>query len=796
MSRPDAPDSNVMNGASPTANGQRLTEARYCALLEAIDQGFCIVELMFDEHEKPVDYRFLEINPAFERQTGLVDARGKRMRELAPAHEQHWYDVYGRVAVTGKSVRFENYAAALGDRWFDVFAFRVDEPEQRHVAILFSDITDPRRAALERQRTQQALAVSEARFRQLIELGPVGIGVGEPAGRMLLANDALLGMLGYTPDEIDSLNWRERTPPEFLPLDLANIDSLRRGAAPVPFEKEFVRRDGTRVPALVVAQFLPGKGERLIAYVLDITERKRAERALRESEAQLRSLIDHMAGFVAMLDREGALLEVGEPALHAGGLERADVIGRKFWECGWWRHDPAQRSRIQQWVRDAGRGTTVREDVVARTADGGQLDIDLMLVPVFDDSGRVTHVIPSGIDVSERKRMETALRENEARLNQAASALQDADRRKDEFLATLAHELRNPLAPIRNGVQILRLTAAGDHTLQRTTEMMDRQVNHLVRLVDDLLDVSRITRGKIELRRDRVVLNDVLSCALESCETLFEPHGHELRVQIPQEPLAVEGDPDRLTQVFSNLLSNAAKFTPRGGTVWLSLERRGDDAVVVVRDTGIGIPAERLESVFDMFAQVHAPRGNDGLGIGLALVRLLLEMHRGSVTAESGGSDRGSRFTVRLPLLRRSGDDSATARPSERGDAAPSVGMSTNGALRILVVDDNVDAAESLGRLLKLRGHDVTTCTSGVEAVALAQRERPDLVFMDIGMPRMDGLTAARLIRAQPGGVAIRIVALTGWGQDSDRQRTRAAGMDEHLVKPVSLESLREVLAL
>jgi CheY-like chemotaxis protein len=324
--------------------------------------------------------------------------------------------------------------------------------------------------------------------------------------------------------------------------------------------------------------------------------------------------------------------------------------------------------------------------------------------------------------------------------------------------------------------------------------MMDRQVNHLVRLVDDLLDVSRITRGKIELRRERVVLNEVLSSALESCETLFEPHGHELRVQIPSEPLAVQGDPDRLTQVFSNLLSNAAKFTPREGTVWLSLERQGDDAVVVVRDTGIGIPAERLESVFDMFAQVHAPRGNDGLGIGLALVRRLLEMHKGSVTAHSGGLGRGSSFTVRLPLLQRSVAGSAT--PTARGNGDAAADKTQNGELRVLVVDDNADAAESLARLLKLRGHDVTTCTSGVEAVELARRDRPDLVFMDIGMPRMDGLTATRLIRSQPGGAAMRIVALTGWGQDSDRQRTREAGMDEHLVKPVSLDSLREVLAL
>ncbi len=651
---------------SSAVDALRVTEARYRALFQAIDEGFCIIKVIFDEAQRPVDYQFLEANPAFERQSGIAAARGRFMREIAPTHEQHWFDIYGRVALTGESVRFERPAAALDDRWFNVFAFRVDAPEDRHVAVLFSDIT----------------------------------------------------------------------------------------------------------------------------------ERRRAHNALRESEAQLRRLIDHMAGFVAMLDREGTLLEIGEPALRVAGLTRAQVIGRKFWECNWWPHDPGQQERIRRWVGEAAQGATVRRDVVARTASDARLAIDLMLAPVFDSTGKVTHVIPSGVDVSARKRMEVALRENEARLNQAAVALQDADRRKDEFLATLAHELRNPLAPIRNGVQILRLIAAGDQTLQRTTEMMDRQVSHLVRLVDDLLDVSRITRGKVELRREPVLLNQVLSSALESCQSLLEPNGHELHVQIPSEPLCVKGDPDRLTQVFTNLLSNAAKFTPRGGAVWLSLEQQGQEAVVVVRDTGIGIPAEKLHSVFDMFAQVHGPGCNDGLGIGLALVRQLVQMHGGSVTAESEGKGRGSQFTVRLPLMQAamSGTSAHVTHhpPTAAGAGATPAGPNKR---RILVVDDNQDVAESLAGLLTLEGHDVVTCTSGREAVMEAQRHVPELILMDLGMPEMDGLAAARLIRAQPGGVAIRIVALTGWGQEGDRQRTREAGIDEHLVKPVSLDALRTLLA-
>jgi len=621
-------------------------------LFDSIDEGFCIVEVLFDGHDRAVDYRFLEANPAFERHTGLSRVQGKSMRQIAPAHEEHWFEAYGRVALTGESVRFENHARALEERWFDVFAFRVDNPEDHHVAILFTDIS-ARKAA------EQALAASEARFRSLVELGPIGIAIAEPDGHVVLANDALLAMLGYTREELNSLNWRDRTAPEHLPLDLATIDSQRRGGPPVPFEKEYVRRDGTRVSALVVAQFLPGEGERMIAYALDITDHKKAEQALRDSEAQLR---------------------------------------------------------------------------------------------------------------------------------RAADALQDADRRKDDFIATLAHELRNPLAPIRSGVQILRMSAPADLKLQRTTDMMDRQIRHLVRLVDDLLDVSRITRGKIVLRRERTDLNQILRRALESSSSLFELNAQKVSVDIAPQPLLVQGDPDRLTQVFSNLLSNAAKFTPHDGSIWLSARQEGNDALIAVRDNGIGIPAERLDAVFEMFNQVHTPHGNDGLGIGLALVRQILRLHNGSVVATSAGPGRGSCFTVRLPALgsAQTADDAHVT--SHASTPAHPAGADSHH--RVLVVDDNRDAVESLESLLKLRGHDVAVCTSGIDAVALTPSYQPDVILMDLGMPEMDGLTAANLIRAQPRGSTIRIIALTGWGQESDRERTREAGINQHLVKPVSWEAL------
>jgi PAS domain S-box-containing protein len=623
------------------------SENRYQALLDAIDQGFCVIEVLFDTQRRVRDYRFLETNPSFARLTGISDAVGRTMRDIAPTHEQHWFDRYADVALTGRSVRFQQEAQALaGGKWFDVFAFRIDAPELRHVAILFSDIT-------ERRLARRALTESEARFRGLIELGPIGMALSEPDGRLVLANDALLSILGYAREEAAALNWIELTPPENRARDALQLRRLREGQPVVSFEKEYIRKDGTRVTVLLVAQFLPGQGERMMAYVLDI---------------------------------------------------------------------------------------------------------------------------------SERKRIELALRENEKRLAESAAALRDADRRKDDFLATLAHELRNPLAPIRNGIEVLRLIAGPDARLRTTTQMMERQMQHLVRLVDDLLDVSRITRGKVELRRQPVAINEVLQLALESCETLFRPHGHSLSVVLAPQPMKVLGDPDRLRQVFSNLLSNAAKFTPSDGRIWVTLERSGDNALIRVRDTGVGIPPARLGHVFEMFTQVDTRRHNDGLGIGLALAKQLVALHGGSIEAHSDGPGQGSEFIVCLPLMQAEPmNAAATGGPATAAAAGPK---------RVLIVDDNVDAAESLAEVLRLRGYPVQTADGGEAAVSLAGRNPPDIILLDLGMPGMDGLTAARLIRQQPNGKRIRIIALTGWGQEKDRERTRAAGIEEHLVKPVSPESL------
>jgi CheY-like chemotaxis protein len=369
----------------------------------------------------------------------------------------------------------------------------------------------------------------------------------------------------------------------------------------------------------------------------------------------------------------------------------------------------------------------------------------------------------------------------------ALEELREADRRKDEFLAILAHELRNPLAPLQNGLEIIRQVAMPDPTLTRTVDMMERQMRQLVGLVDDLRDVSWITRGKLQLQRRPVVLMKVVEQALEASRAVLGAHGHEPIVHCHDDRLSVDGDPVRLTQILTNLLSNCAKYTEPGGTISLTVERNGNDAVISVSDTGVGIPPDYLEDVFEMFSQVrvHQARSHGGLGIGLALVRRLAKMHGGSVSAYSGGIGTGSTFTVRLPAI----PDPVSVEGASAA-AEPATTLADAKARRILVVDDNGDAAALLAVLLQLEGHEVQTAADGGEAVDKAEVFRPEVVLMDLEMPGIDGLEASRRIRARPWGSNILIAAVTGWGQDVDRRRAQEAGVDLHFVKPVNTSSL------
>jgi signal transduction histidine kinase/CheY-like chemotaxis protein len=396
-------------------------------------------------------------------------------------------------------------------------------------------------------------------------------------------------------------------------------------------------------------------------------------------------------------------------------------------------------------------------------------------VPLVDERGTITEWFGAARDISKRRNAEEALR--------------DGDRRKNEFLATLAHELRNPLAPLRNGLEFAKKNGSAGSPFEGVIGIMDRQLNHLVHLVDDLMDIGRISTGKIELRRQRVSLREVLSASAEACRSAIEKNGHTLNVDTGSDALYVEGDFDRLTQVFSNLLSNAAKYTERGGRIEIRTSREGDEAVASVSDTGIGIPAGNLPGIFELFSQVseHRNRAEGGLGIGLSLVRKLVELHRGSVSARSPGTGGGSVFTVRLPVIEAIEERSP-----------PKAKTKANGVLRhrILVVDDNRDAATSLAMLLNGLGHEVDTAFGGQEGVSKAQTLRPDLIFLDLGMPGMDGIEAAKRVRALPDGRDITLIALTGWGQEHHHQLTREAGFNRHLVKPLDPEELEKLLAV
>ena len=403
------------------------------------------------------------------------------------------------------------------------------------------------------------------------------------------------------------------------------------------------------------------------------------------------------------------------------------------------------------------------------------------VLTVTDPTGQAVALATVSQDVTERRRLEDDLRK-------LAADLSEADRRKDEFLATLAHELRNPLAPIRNALQMIRLSP-DRQTSEQARTMMERQLAQMVRLVDDLLDVSRISRGKMELRKERVQLAAVVSSAVETSRPLIDHMGHELTVTLPQQPIIVDADLTRLAQVFSNLLNNAAKYTDRGGHIWLTAERQGSDVVVSVKDTGIGIAADQLPRIFEMFSQVDRSleRSQGGLGIGLTLVKRLVEMHGGRIEARSEGLGKGAEFVVRLPVVVGASEPQA---PAER-DEPPA----PKSSLRILIVDDNRDGADSLAMLLQIMGNDTRTAHDGQEAVDVAEEFRPDVMLLDIGLPKLNGYEACRRIREQPWGRSVVLIALTGWGQEDDRRRSQEAGFDHHMVKPVDPQDLMKLLA-
>ena len=533
-----------------------------------------------------------------------------------------------------------------------------------------------------------------------------------------------------------------------------------------------IARDGTERPIDESAAPVRDESAAILGAVLvfcDVTQRKWAS----HSHTLLAAIVEASDDAIISKTLDGVVRSWNRGAERLFGYTADEAVGRPINLI----IPPERQDEERSILERLSRGERVEHFETVRVAkDGRRIDISLTVSPLFDEDGQVTGASKIARDISERKQSEMMLRA--------------ADRRKDEFLALLAHELRNPLAPLRHGLQVLRLAGGDAGIVTDVRTMMDRQLEHMVRLIDDLLDISRIGQNKIELKRARVPLAAVINSAVETARPVIEAEGHELNISLPSEPLFLDADLTRLAQVFSNLLSNSAKYTRPGGKIWLTVERKGEDAIVAVRDNGIGIPTDALQRVFEMFCQIDRSieRATGGLGIGLALVKGLVEMHGGTVVADSEGLGRGSTFTVRLPTLATIPE---AASASLALDVPPIVG---NGR-RILVADDNRDSAVTLAKLLQLLRNDVRTVHDGVAAVEQAEEFRPEVILMDVGMPGLNGYDATRRIREQPWGRTAIIIALTGWGQEGDRIQSREAGCDGHLVKPVSLAELETILA-
>jgi PAS domain S-box-containing protein len=525
----------------------------------------------------------------------------------------------------------------------------------------------------------------------------------------------------------------------------------------------------TRVAALVSAVRTALRArQRQYQYREQLVERERHLHA----QALLGAIVVSSDDAIISKTLEGIIQTWNEGAERLFGYSAEEAIGQPITML----IPPERQDEEPALLERLRRGERIEHfETIRVTKDGQRIDISLSVSPVRNSDGKIIGASKVARDITQRKQAEVALRE--------------ADRRKDEFLATLAHELRNPLAPIRNSLHILRMTACNDPTAERVCEMMERQVNHMVRMVDDLMEISRITRGLIELRKEEVDLAAIIRSAVETSRPIFEAAEHQLAISIPPEPILLQGDTVRLSQVFANLLNNAAKYTDRGGQIWLNAKQEKNEVVISVRDAGIGISAPMLPKVFDMFMQADRStrRSQGGLGIGLTLVKRLVELHDGNISVRSDGPGQGSEFIVRLPVAAVQPQRTTKPPVSERDDRLPQ--------RRVLVVDDNQDAAASMGMLLKFLGTDVQVVHDGATALASMDSYHPDVVLLDIGMPGMDGFEVARQVRQRPEFNNIMLIALTGWGQSEDRHRTQAAGFDYHLVKPADITALQSLLS-
>lgn len=636
-----------------------------------------------------------------------------------------------------------------------------------------------------RQRWEEANAAlisSEKRYRAVVEAQSEMVCRFRPDGTILFANGAYARAANLTPEEMESYNFWDFVAEEDRPHVEAMLAKITPDNPEVHIENQFEiagRYRWTRWSNRGLTFDETGRPIELQSVGMDISDRRQAEEALKNSEEQLR------------LALQGA---------KAGAWSLDVATGKTFWSQGFrslYGYGPEAIPRFstwissvhpddRAWVRQAFRSrpssttSEYQQEFRIIHPERGERWILALGRVERDQEGESRRITGINIDITERKTVEQALRESEERLK-------EADRRKDEFLATLAHELRNPLAPIRNSLEVIRLSD-DKAALKEARAVMERQLAHMVHLVNDLLDLSRISRGKVTLRKEPVSISAVVDQAVEICRPLVDEAGHRLYISLPAEPVFVRADSARLAQVFANLLSNAIKFTAPGGEISLMAEVDDKEVTLRVQDNGAGIPPHMLNDIFEMFIQADSSQHYEGgLGIGLSLVKWLVEMHDGRVEANSAGEGQGSEFVVRLPVYRSQGEQTGSPRPGPQDDSVDQ--------LRVLVVDDNQDAANSMATMLSLMGHETRVAFDGIAALEAAEEFRPDVALLDIGMPRLNGYQTARHLRQQSWARNTMLVALTGWGQAEDRRRSREAGFDHHLVKPVELQVLNELLS-
>lgn len=763
------------------ANGGQVSAAKLEAVYNAMSDGLVVfdtsgrVELVNDAEASICGYSSKgELMRNLSYFTDIFELSDVDTGELIPVDQ--W--PVSRV-LRGESVDGQLLAVRRLDvdrKWIMEFSGRPvynSDGDQVLAVTITRDVTEAKQAEMELRRSQQLL-------KAVTENAKDTVFAKDRGGRILLANHATLQAIGKTADEIVGRTELEWLPgdPELAQVIVTNDQRIMEAGAAELVEELVEVKGELRV---FQVNKVPLKDEEgvtigLVGLGRDITEQRRIEELLKAKNEELNYIAKATPLFLLRFDAARKCTYANQSSARLFGRNPEEIAGARLSEL----LVDEDSDKFEPHVIDVLYGTEVRFEVQLGLPDSGSCWLRCYFLPDHNRSGRVTGWLASMVEITDLKELEQALIRSE-------QSLKEADRRKDEFLATLAHEIRNPLAPILTAIEIMRMAGGDEELVAKLLSTMERQTKLLVTLVDDLMDVSRFTQGKLRLNKKSFEVSQVVDSAVEASRPNIEEKHHELSIEIEDEGLVLNADPGRLTQILANLLNNAAKFTDQGGRISLVSRRDKDFAVFVVSDNGIGISQEQQGQIFRMFSQVSDAfyTGKGGLGIGLYLVRLLVELHGGRVEVSSPGEGQGSSFSVWMPIGDLEERVSLESVPVDQKLVQP---------LRILVADDNESARETLSLALRLLGHEVRVAQDGPRALELAKEFSPQVVILDLGMPGLDGYQVAEQIRLLPGGEVMRLVALSGWGQEEHRARTAAAGFDHHFTKPIEVDTLKEVL--